>query len=456
MKEIRHIIISDPHDCCGCTACASACPRGSITMKENTEGFLYPSVNESTCIECGLCVKVCPVISQFPARRPLAVYAMKHPDQAVRDSSASGGAFPLLASVILAMGGRVFGSRYDRDMEAVHDSASTPEEARAFTGSKYLQSRMEDCYGKVRAALREGLPVLFTGTPCQVAGLNHFLNRGAKPDAPGSGTDSPVFDKLVTVDLICHGVPSPGVWRQYLAEEKAALEAQGYRDVKIEEVRFRDKEEGRAGWKGYRFKIFFSATDPSGAPCRPVLSEAGKAENLFIRGFLADLYSRPSCYRCPAREFRSGSDLTIGDFWGIGDLRPEYDDDRGISAILVNTEKGRNLLASITSHNADMLQMTFEDVLRRNRCLLTSVAETPGRAAFFQACPDLSRSTDRQATSNHYNPADRQTTSGHSSPADRQGSSSHTIATAVSAKPDSDHPSLAVCDVHGTIRRLIG
>lgn len=307
MKEIRHIIISDPHDCCGCTACASVCPRGSINMKENAEGFLYPSVDENTCIECGLCVKVCPVITQLPARRPLDVYAMKHPDQTVRDSSASGGAFPLLASAVIAMGGRVFGSRFDKDMEAVHDSASTPEEVRAFTGSKYLQSRMEDCYGRVRAALREGIPVLFTGTPCQVAGLNRFLNRGANPDAAGNGTGKSFLDKLVTADLICHGVPSPGVWRQYLAEEKEALRKQGYRDVKIEEVRFRDKEEGHAGWKGYRFKIFFSAKDPSGTPCRPVLSEAGKAENLFIRGFLADFYSRPSCYRCPAREFREAA-----------------------------------------------------------------------------------------------------------------------------------------------------
>ena len=387
MKEIRHIIISDPHDCCGCTACASICPRGCITMEENREGFLYPSVNEDTCIECGLCAKVCPVIHRSDARRPLAVYAMKHRDTAVRERSASGGAFPLLAEAILRQGGTVFGSRYDSSMEAVHDSATTPEGIIPFIGSKYLQSRIEDCYGRVRAALREGRPVLFTGTACQVAGLNRFLSAGA---------GKVPTDKLLTAELICHGVPSPGVWRQYLNEEKAALEAKGYTDVKIEGANFRDKEEGRAGWKGYRFKIFFSAKDPSGVPCRPELSEAGKAENLFIRGFLSDFYSRPSCYCCPAREFRSGSDLTIGDFWGIGDLRPEFDDDRGVSAILVNTEKGREFLAaldSLHSDSADMLHMTLEDVLRRNRCLLTSVDETPARAAFFQACPDLRRNS---------------------------------------------------------------
>lgn len=371
MREIRHIIITDPHDCCGCTACASACPRGSITMKENSEGFLYPSVDESTCIECGICARVCPVITQFPARRPLEVHAVKHPDGTVRDGSASGGAFPLLASAILEEGGLVFGSRYDNAHEAVHDSAATPSEAAAFIGSKYLQSRMEDCCGRVRTALREGRPVLFTGTPCQVAGLNHFL---------ASGAGKTPTDRLLTVDLICHGAPSPGVWRRYLAEEKAAIEAQGYSGVTIEEVRFRDKEEGRAGWKGYNFKIFFRATDPSGAPCRPVLSEKGKAENLFIRGFLADFYSRPSCYRCPAREFRSGSDLTIGDFWGIGDLRPDFDDDRGVSAVLVNTEKGREFFSRI---HCTRLKMTYEDVLRRNRCLETSVAEPAARAAFF-------------------------------------------------------------------------
>ena len=154
MREIRHIIITDPHDCCGCTACASAsaCLRGSITMKEDSEGFLYPSVDESTCIECGLCVRVCPVITQFPARRPLEVHAVKHPDGTVRDGSASGGAYPLIASAILEEGGIVFGSRYDNVHEAVHDSAATPSEAAAFIGSKYLQSRMEDCCGRVRTA----------------------------------------------------------------------------------------------------------------------------------------------------------------------------------------------------------------------------------------------------------------------------------------------------------------
>lgn len=377
MREIRHITITDPHDCCGCTACASACPRGSISMKENSEGFLYPEVDESTCVECGLCVRVCPVISQFPARRPLEVYAVKHSDGAVRDGSASGGAFPLLASAVLAEGGKVFGSRFDSNMEAVHDSAGTPEEAAAFIGSKYLQSRMEDCYGRVRSALREGLPVLFTGTPCQVAGLNHFL-LGCAGKVP--------LDRLITVDLICHGAPSPGVWRRYLAEEVSSLEAKGYRGITVDEVRFRDKEEGRAGWKGYNFKIFFSAADSSGAPCRHVLSEKGKAENLFIRGFLADLYSRPSCYRCPAREFRSGSDLTIGDFWGIGDLRPDFDDDRGVSAVLVNTGKGRGFFSRL---HCDRLEMAYADVLRRNRCLETSVAETDRRSSFFASAESV-------------------------------------------------------------------
>lgn len=370
MKEIRHILIADPHDCCGCTACVSVCPKKCITMKEDREGFLYPTVNEELCIECGLCSKACPVLHPYPARKPLAVYAMKHRDSSVREGSASGGAFPLLAEAVLREGGMVFGARFDQDMEAVHDCTGTSEGLAPFIGSKYIQSRMEDNYPKVRAALREGKAVLFTGTACQIAGLNHYLENSGK---------TPV-DKLITVDLICHGTPSPGVWRKYLREETARLEDSGYSDVRIDSVRFRDKE--GAGWKGYHFKIFFSANDPSGAPCHPVLSEAGKAENLFIRGFLADMYSRPSCYRCPAREFRSGSDLTIGDFWGIGDLRPEYDDDRGVSAILANTAKGLEFFRNL---DCDRLEMSYEDVLRRNRCLETSVPETPRRSKFMAA-----------------------------------------------------------------------
>ena len=370
MKEIRHIVISDPHDCCGCTACASACPRGCISMKDHQEGFLYPEVNTELCIECGLCVKVCPVQARYPARRPLAVYAVKHPDGQVREGSASGGAFPLLAAAVLKDGGLVFGSRFDSAMEAVHDCASAPEEVHPFIGSKYLQSRMEDCYGKVRKALKEGRKVLFTGTPCQVAGLNHYL--GSIPD------------HLLTAELICHGAPSPGVWRQYLREEIQRLEDRGYRNVRIDNVRFRDKD--GSGWKGYHFRIFFSAVDPDGKPCRPVLSEPGKAANLFIRGFLADLYSRPSCYRCPARELRSGSDLTIGDFWGIGDLRPDFDDDRGVSAVLVNTEKGRKIFNGL---DCIRMEMSYEDVLRRNRCLEQSVAEPAGRADFFASTDSM-------------------------------------------------------------------
>lgn len=370
MKEIKHINILDPHDCCGCTACASACPAGSITMTEDKEGFLYPSVNGETCIGCGLCIRVCPVISGYPSRKPLAVYAVKNPDEAERDNSASGGMFPMLAKAVLDKGGCVAGSRFDENMEAVHDCAYTHGEMLRFTGSKYLQSRMENTYRKVKSALKEGKPVLFTGTACQVAGLNHYLGR--------------IPDNLITADLICHGVPSPGVWRKYLQEEVQKLESEGYSDIKVDDVRFRDKS--GAGWKGYNFRIFFTAKDRSGNVCHPELSEAGKAENLFIRGFLADLYSRPSCYKCPAREFRSGSDITIGDFWGIGDLRPDFDDDKGVSAVLVNTAKGMDFFAGL---DCTAMEMTYGDVLRRNRCLEKSVDETPARKAFFESSEDV-------------------------------------------------------------------
>ena len=370
MKEIRHIIISDPHDCCGCSGCAAVCPKGCISMQENQEGFLYPHVNEDLCIECGLCTRVCPVISRYPARRPVAVYAVKHPEDGIRDNSASGGAFPMLAAAVLKAGGCVFGSRFDGEMEAVHDCVSEVQDLLPLTGSKYIQSRMGDCFKRVKAALREGRKVLFTGTPCQIAGLNHYIGRDT--------------DNLLTADLICHGVPSPGVWRKYLREECRRLEDTGYTGVRIDNVRFRDKE--NAGWKGYNFKIFFSAVDTSGKACSPVLSERGKAENLFIRGFLSDFYSRPSCYRCPAREFRSGSDMTIGDFWGIGDLLPDFDDDRGVSAVLINTEKGRKFFSSL---GFIALEMSYGDVLRRNRCLEQSVAEPEKRAEFFASEDDV-------------------------------------------------------------------
>ena len=210
------IHITDREKCCGCEACIQRCPQQCITLHEDGEGFLYPETDEGRCIDCGLCEKVCPVIFQGTGRRPLNVYAAKNPDEEIRWESSSGGVFTLLAEKILSEGGVVFGARFDARWEVVHDYTENVEGLSAFRGSKYVQSRIGDSFRQTECFLKTGRKVLFSGTPCQIAGLKLFLKKE--------------YDNLLTVDFICQGVPSPGVWRKYL-KEIAARRAAGKNTV---------------------------------------------------------------------------------------------------------------------------------------------------------------------------------------------------------------------------------
>lgn len=322
------IDIKEKNGCCGCDACVQRCPKSCITMREDNEGFLYPEVDREVCIDCGLCEKVCPVIHQEEKRKPLAVYAVKHKDDKIRISSSSGGAFTALAESVIDEDGVVFGARFDEDWSVFHDYTDTKEGLAAFRGSKYVQSRIGDSFKKAEYFLKAGRKVLFSGTPCQIAGLKRFLRKE--------------YDNLLTVDFICHGVPSPGVWREYLKEE-TARQCGGKntvlshpnikeRDARIESISFRDK---RLGWKKYSFALTLSVPNGHGAKNTVLLSEPLN-KNIFLRGFLTDLYLRPSCHACPAKSFKSGSDITIGDFWGVQYVMPEIDDDKGVSVAFVH------------------------------------------------------------------------------------------------------------------------
>ena len=198
------ITITDKSQCCGCSACAQRCPKQCISMQMDNEGFLYPQVDSSKCVDCHLCEKVCPVINQYEARTPLNVYAAKNSDGEVRNQSSSGGIFHILAERTIRNGGVVFGARFDKNWQVVIDYAEDMEGVEAFMGSKYVQSRIEHAYIDVKRFLAEGRDVLFSGTPCQVAGLRKFLCKH--------------YENLLTVDFICHGTPSPKVWRIYLNE----------------------------------------------------------------------------------------------------------------------------------------------------------------------------------------------------------------------------------------------
>lgn len=361
------IKIIDKEQCCGCSACLHICPKNSIIFKEDKEGFLYPHVNMETCIDCGLCEKVCPVLNQNEERIPEKVYAAKHEDDEIRMKSSSGGIFTLLADQILDEGGVVFGARFNDKWEVIHDYTETKEGLAPFRGSKYVQSNIGNSYKQVEEFLKTGREVMFTGTPCQVAGLKKFLRKD--------------YENLFTVDFVCHGVPSPMVWRKYLEEEIARQGDIGKNTVLtfpkvspvVTGVNFRNK---LTGWKKYSFVLNFSKASAEGEQ-NTVLSSLF-TDNAYMNAFLANLSLRPSCYACPAKAGKSGSDITIGDFWGIENVTPNIDDDKGVSLLILNNRKYK--LADI---NCNIISLEVEDGIRSNPSYIYSVLEPINRNYFF-------------------------------------------------------------------------
>lgn len=344
------IEVKDKKNCCGCSACASVCPRHCITMVEDSEGFLYPQVDEEACVNCGLCEKVCNERNPYDHRQPLQVLAAINKDDEVRQKSSSGGIFHLLAEKTIREGGVVFGARFDENWQVVIDYAEDMEGVEAFMGSKYVQARMENAYVDAKRFLNEGRKVLFSGTPCQVAGLHKFLRKS--------------YDNLLSVDLICHGVPSPKVWRVYL--EEVVKQGQS-----ISCVEFRNKEKG---WKKFSFFLSYNGVGKTVSMLSPF------TENHYMKAFLSDIILRPSCYECKARGCSSQSDITIADFWGIETLLPEMDDDKGTSLVLVNTNAGK---IAVDFTKVTMSSSTYECVKRFNPACCYSPKVHPKRKMFF-------------------------------------------------------------------------
>ena len=364
------IEITDKSQCCGCTACVSVCPKMCIAMKEDEEGFLYPEADASLCIGCGLCEKVCPVLHQGDARKPLAVYAAKNRDENVRMASSSGGIFSLLAERVIDDGGVVFGARFDDNWEVIHDFAETKEKLVAFRGSKYVQSCMESCFVQAKRFLDGGRKVLFTGTSCQIAGLKNYLRKD--------------YENLLAVDVVCHGVPSPEAWRKYLKEisasqggDNSALLCGNYAERRIQKINFRSKS---TGWKQFSFALAFKGTSTKGEQ-NAVLISHKFTEDPYMKVFLSNISLRPSCYSCPSKAGKSQSDITIADFWGINRVMPEFDDDKGVSLVLVYSEKGMQFCKSL---HWDKKVADYSDGLKSNMCIEKPVARHINRAYFFR------------------------------------------------------------------------
>lgn len=374
------IQIKDKSLCCGCSACVQTCPKQCISLIADKEGFLYPQVNQELCIECGLCENVCPELHQNEEKLPDYVYAAKHSDETIRKESSSGGIFSLLADAVIDAGGVVFGARFDADWNVIHDYTETHEGLKAFRGSKYVQSKIGDSYKQAELFLKAERKVLFSGTPCQIAGLKKFLRKD--------------YENLLAVDFICHGVPSPLVWQKYLEEtvahqcnknsvsshSKSSLpEKDGLvnsEKMKIKAISFRNKN---LGWKKYSFALTLSKAAATGKENTVSLSSIFH-DNAYMQAFLDNLSLRPSCYRCPAKAGKSGSDITLGDFWGIEKIDPEVDDDKGCSLLAFNNVKAEKWL---TEHGCLIKGYPFAQVQTSNICYMAPVTQPVNRAFFF-------------------------------------------------------------------------
>lgn len=328
--------------CTGCTACAAACPKDAITMAADADGFCRPVVDDSKCIGCGLCEKICPALhSIVPGHTPDA-FAVKSSDEPSRLASTSGGVFTELARDVLARGGAVFGAAYDDRFRVVHICAENENTLARLRGAKYAQSDLGDSFSDVKRRLEAGQQVLFSGTPCQCLGLKSFLRRD--------------YENLLLVDLVCHSVPSPLAWEKYLEYISG--------DKTIAAVNLRCKD---TGWSRYRYSNRFDFSDGS---CR--LNPSG--ESLYMKLFVGDYITRPSCANCPAKGYARVSDLTLGDFWGIWDIAPELDDDRGTSLVLAQTEKGRAALERLPKR-----AVSLEEASRENSAVVRAARGNPLR-----------------------------------------------------------------------------
>lgn len=347
--ETEKVLANGKVNCCGCGACANICPKRCITMQEDEEGFLYPKIDYSKCIKCGLCLKVCPILTAKPDTMQVPkVYACKNKNKEILTDSSSGGIFYLLAEEIIKQGGVVYSAKFVDAYTVAHCRVDKLEDLHKLRKSKYLQSVTADIFPRVKEDLLSGKKVLFTGTGCQIEGLQNYL---MKP-----------YENLYTQDIICHGVPSPKTWKLYLQSEKITKDCT---------INFRDKQ---AGWKDYCLKI---------TKDNEILLSSHHKKNEYMRTFLSDCNIRPSCYDCKFKHLHRNSDITLADFWGIEKSYPEFDSIQGVSAVFIHSKKGAELFASILN-KIESKEVTFDSAVKYNQSYFYSAKSNKNRAKFFK------------------------------------------------------------------------
>lgn len=335
--------------CVGCSACFHNCPIQCISFNKNEEGFYYPIVDNIKCINCENCLESCPVITER-TESPNNYIAARAKDNVLVSSSTSGAIFPLLASFILNNEGLVFGAAYSDDLLVEHIGITTYSQIKQLQNSKYIQSNLKHIYNEIKEKLSQGKMVLFSGTPCQVQGLYTYLQ------------DKP--DRLFTIDIVCHGVPSEFAYKEYLTwlEEKY--------NSQVISINFRSK---CSGWRNYSIVVTFA----NGYQYRSY-----HWDDPYIRAFIKGLDLRESCYSCSFRGKFYSADLTLGDLWGADTICPEWNDDRGISLIITHSEKGNKLLNNI-QNKIDSKDILYNDVILKNSAVEKPCERPCGRDHFF-------------------------------------------------------------------------
>lgn len=339
-------------DCVGCGACANICPENCLNMIADKDGFLHPKIDKNICINCQACEKVCPVINNKPkenkAVQPYAVYSK---NDNVRSSSSSGGLFYTIAKHIIKHGGIVYGAAFDENLYLNHKGVESIEDLYMLQGSKYVQCDTKFCFREIKTHLDTQRPVLFCGTPCQVEGLLCYLK---KP-----------YENLFTLDFICHGVPSPKAWQEYIKHQEKTFSS------KVRSAAFRDKSKG---WSYFSSKLeFVNQKEYSNIHYNDV----------FMKAFLQNMSLRKTCYNCKFKTVNRNSDITMGDLWGIKNILPDITDDKGVSVVFIQSEKGTRLFEQVNKE-LWIQEISFDSAIASNSAMTKSVYEHNFRGYFFK------------------------------------------------------------------------
>ena len=355
------ILFENKEQCCGCGACVSVCPKKAISMQEDSCGFKYPRIDDALCVGCGACKKVCSYQNEAECNHPMKGYVAVNTNKKQVNGSASGGVFAAVAEKVLKAGGKVYGAAYSFDKQVTVNTIGIDqlEDLPKLQGSKYVQSNTENIFDDVKKAVLEGRRVLFSGTPCQVAALNKFLGRK--------------YENILTVDIVCHGVPNQRFFNDYLDTLKKDSND-------ISEFNFRDKNRG---WEDY----FIRFNTKSSRKCKDIHCRISSFYEYFLKSYVC----RENCYSCKFASLDRPADLTIGDYWGIAKQHPElFKEDKwferkytGISCLLVNTEKGEQAIEAC-KEQLELVPSTVDKIAAGNGQLRQPTHRSEKREYIFE------------------------------------------------------------------------